>query len=367
MDSRAGRIELFADERIVGRNTIGQFGFEIFGSIGNRGGVNAVRVPFDADILDDESFDGSIPCPFTEAQQRAVRAAAPIEPGRGGIDDHFVKIIVTVPFKQMSGNPGVINEGSNQFRNTPREGRPGIGNAESQSVAKADLYVDPAFFSQPHQFQSEGNAKTKDIGPGDIFKMAPGDDPSFQGCPDNPQIFLQNGFAVALEFQEDMIIGNRRKDARFFQAHLRHQLEVLLHGPNPAVDLRIAVTLGKTQLDRLTVFLGVEEEFRLADYPIWTGKPVEKIEDGPDLFHRIGRPSLLAIAESGVGDKDVFRRVNGQQFVVEVDPRHFIVREDFSHQIGARDVEQTVLPVFGMLVIQNPFLIVPAGHEINLP
>ena len=65
------------------------------------------------------------------------------------------------------------------------------------------------------------------------------------------------------------------------------------------------MTQGTAAVKRFTVIFGVKEKFRLANHAVRTAKTRHHIIDFHHLVNSIGRPSLLAVTESGVGDMDI--------------------------------------------------------------
>jgi hypothetical protein len=61
---------------------------------------------------------------------------------------------------------------------------------------------------------------------------------------------------------------------------------------------------------------------------------MEHIEEVYNLFYGIGRPRLLSVSESGIRNKDLFRRIDEDKSVIEFYPTDFFIRKDMSVKIG---------------------------------
>ena len=295
---------------------------------------------------------GALPVRSPNPKQRPVHRPAAVKPGGGAVHHDLVEVVVAVPLQQVAGNPGVVDHGPHQLGHAPGQGGAGIGHAVAHGVAQAELDVDAALFPQLHQLQGKGHAKAVDVGPGDVFQMAPGFDPHLQGRLDDAQVLVQGLAPVPVELQKDMIVRHGGEDAGLLEAHLLHQGQVFGMGPDPAGDLRKGIAPLPAAVHGFLVFVAVEKKLALPDDPLGPGEPVEQVEDVDDLLHRIRRPGLLAVPEGGVGEQHVLGGRGHDEFIVEIDAGHLGIGKDIPHQIGLIHLLQAVLPVGRVLVIQ---------------
>ena len=113
----------------------------------------------------------------------------------------------------------------------PGQGGPGIGYPVAHGIAKADLDVDPGGLPQFHELDGKGDAKTVDIGPGDVFKVAAGGNPQVQRPVDDFQVLVQGLGPVQVELVKNMVIGDRGQNPGFLEAQLLNQFQVFGVGP----------------------------------------------------------------------------------------------------------------------------------------
>ena len=331
------------------------FFFKKISHLGDHPGIDAVVPAQEADVFEQQRLDGSVPGTLPEAQQGAVDGRAAVEPGRGGVDKPFVKIVVAVPFQQTAGHPGVFDHGPDQAGHAPGQGGSGIGHPVAHGITEADLDVDARGFPQFHELDGKGNAKTVDVGPSDVFKVAAGGNPQFQRPVDDFQVLVEGLGPVEVELVKNMVIGDRGQDAGFLEFHRLDQFQVLGVGPDPAGDLRVGDIPFPAATNRFLVPIAVQEEFGLADDPPGAGEAAEEIKNLKYLFHRIRGPGLLAVPKGGVGDPELIGRVDGYKLVVEVDPADFLVGENIPLEVGLGNIFQVILPEAGMFVVQDLF------------
>ena len=302
--------------------------------------IDAVVVAHQADIFDDQSFDGRVSGPLPKTQQRPIGGSASIKPGRGGIDEPLMKIVVAMPFQVFGGNAGIVNHGPDDLGNTTGKRGPWIGDAITHGIAEPDLDRKLGLLGKAHDILGKGNTEPIDIGPGHIFKMASGNDSKIEGGRNDGEILPQHHPPVLLQFQKDVIIRDRGEDARLFQSHLFDQFEIVLDRPDPSCDLRIAVIPLQAFSGGLFVLLAVKEEFGLPDHPIGAPQLMKHVEEVDDLLHRIRRPGLLPVPEGGIGNKDLFGRIDKDEFVVEFDPANLVVGKDTPVEVGLLDIQK---------------------------
>ena len=99
---------------------------------------------------------------------------------------------------------------------------------------------------------------------------------------------------------------------------------------------------------------------------------MEHVEEVDNLLHRVGRPGLLPVPKSGIGNKDLFGRIDEDEFVVELDPADLVVGKDTPVEVGLLDIQEGQgldgLALKGSffrreMVIASPFLKEKHGGE----
>ena len=367
MNAGAGHIEAGADERKIRRNSEADLPFKVVRDVGDGGRIDAVGVPVKTDIFHDQGFERRVSRALPQTQKRSVCRTAAVKPGGGRVDQGLVKIIVAVPFEEMAGHPGILDEGADQLLHAPGKGRPGIGHAEPHRVAEANLDIHPALLAELHQLYRKRDAETVDVPSGHIFEMAAGPDARAQDGFNDPEIVVQRLPPVLVQLEEDMVIGYRGQDPRFRQPRLFDQWDILGGGPNPAGNFGIAQTEVPALFHRLPVFGAVQEKFRLADDAVRPSEAAHQRIEIDDLLDAVGGPRLLAVTERRIRDEHIRRGVERHDLVVEIDPAHLIIGENILLQVRLRDVLQVKLPEPCMLVIENSPVLVPYSHIADLP
>ena len=165
--------------------------------------------------------------------------------------------------------------------------------------------------------------------------------------------FLHGGKVVVhdfttclLEFQEDMIVGDRREDAGFLQTEMLDDFEILRVGANPARDFGILMAEGHAAFDGFAVLFTINEKFALADDAVGAAEPVHHIVQIDNVFGRVWRAGLLAIAECCIRNPDFTGRTRRDVFVFKQDTRHVRIRELFTHEIRMFDFLQLIAVLF---------------------
>src|SRR4030042_721229 len=129
MDTRPRRIELRTDKGIVFGYVLSNRPLKVVPDLGDDGGINAVAVSRQADILDEQPLDRGVAGPLTKAEQASIDCRATIEPRPRRVDEDLMKVIMAVPFDLFGGDPRIIDEGADELRHTPRQGSARIGDA----------------------------------------------------------------------------------------------------------------------------------------------------------------------------------------------------------------------------------------------
>ena len=213
-------------------------------------------------------------------------------------------------------------QGVEDLGHAPRQRRAREGEPVAHGVAGPYLDRYLRGLGKLHQVLHKGDHEAVKVGARDVLKMAAGRDALFEGCGHDVEIGLVGVLARFVELQKDMVVRAGGEDARFLQAHLFDQLEVLLVGPDPARDLRKAVAALHAEPDRFLVLRRIEEELGLADHALWSAQTVKEIEYLNDLLRRIGRPGLLAVAERRVRHPDLVGHVDRDEPLLQLHPGH---------------------------------------------
>lgn len=112
MDARAGGVEVLAREGIVVRNAVVEFLLEILGDFRDDGGIGGLVVAGEGNVVDDQRFEGRVAGAFAKAHERAVDAAAAIQPCGHAVDEHLMEVVVPVPFEPCAGDARFVGEGA---------------------------------------------------------------------------------------------------------------------------------------------------------------------------------------------------------------------------------------------------------------
>ena len=131
-------------------------------------------------------------------------------------------------------------------------------------------------------------------------------------------------------------------NARLLDAQIRHQLKVLLGGPDPSGDLGELQPQVPAPVQCLPVLLAVDEELRLPDDPLGSGQPGEEFEQRHNLLHRVGLLGLLPVPEGGVGDDNLLRHGDGYPAVVEGDLGQLAIAVHVPEELGLLHVLQLI-------------------------
>src|SRR5262249_28053676 len=89
----------------------------------------------------------------------------------------------------------------------------------------------------------------------------------------------------------------------------------------------------------------VQKKLALADDAVGAAHPVQQVEESNDLTHVQRSPSLLAVAECRVRNKNLVGWIDRDFGAVEEHLRGIQVRELIAHQVGLSDVRDGDGPV----------------------
>ena len=142
-----------------------------------------------------------------------------------------------------------------------------------------------------------------------------------------------------LELVENVIVGRRGQNPGLAQPHFLDDLEVGFHRANPSGDFGELVAAREASINRVAIGLRVQEKLGLPDDAVGTAEPMQHVEHRDDLPGGVRRTRLLAVAEGGVGDKKIRRRVGFFEFAVEDDSRHRVVGKLLAEKIGLGHVD----------------------------
>ena len=226
-----------------------------------------------------------------------------------------------------------------------RQGDFRVRHAVAHGVAGADAHGDARVARHLHQFIDKGHHETVEVGAGDVLQMAARHDAGLEGLPHRFQILLHRLRAGELHLFEDVVVAAADEYARFADAQIAHEAEVLLGGAYPGGDLREAQAEIAAALQRLAVLLAVNEELRLADDAVGAAQLAHQFVELDDLVGRVGVDRLLPIAEGGVGDPDLLRHVHRHAAVVEGYLGDALIIVDVAVEVRLRHVLQGVAVV----------------------
>ena len=142
-----------------------------------------------------------------------------------------------------------------EFWNAPRQGYTGPRYAESQRIAEANLNRFIILFGEFHQFSGKWQHETFVISPCYVLEVAAWNHATVQSGPGDIEISVHCLFPGLSQLQEYMIIARRGQDACFGQSHLRDQLKIRRHSPDPAGNFRIFIIPLFAEFDRFSVAL----------------------------------------------------------------------------------------------------------------
>ena len=129
---------------------------------------------------------------LSDSKQRTVDTTCPVQPCCGGIVDCFVKIIVSMPLNLGRRNSGMCCQTVNDSRHTSWN----YGTREVYPISHriAGTYLDRnlVLILQFHQFHTERNYKSVNIGTCDILKMTARTDAGLQTVADHAQVQIHN-------------------------------------------------------------------------------------------------------------------------------------------------------------------------------
>ena len=178
-------------------------------------GIHAIQRAPQGRVLKHHGFQRHISGPLTNTQQGAVNRAGAVQPGRGGIGNRLVEIIMAVPLQAFAGHIGIVLQAVDNTGNTAGHGSFRIGNAVAHGVAGPDLHRNTGLPAQLLQFIDKGNHKTVEIGTGNILQMAAGNNAGIEGILHRTKVIIHALRAGHLHFLEDVIVRAGNQDTGF--------------------------------------------------------------------------------------------------------------------------------------------------------
>ena len=159
------------------------------------------------------------------------------------------------------------------------------------------------------------------------------------------QVIVHRRAPRFLELVENVVVRRRGQNPGLAQAHLLDDFEVRFHRANPSGDFGELVAAREASIDGLAIGLRVEEKLGLPDDAVGTAEAMQHVEHRDDLAGGVRRTRLLSVAEGGVGDEKIGRRVGLLEFAVEDDSRDRVVGKLFADKVRLGDVDEFVFHV----------------------
>lgn len=337
---RAGGVEVLAREGIVVRNAVVEFLLEILGDFRDDGGIGGLVVAGEGNVVDDQRFEGRVAGAFAKAHERAVDAAAAVQPCGHAVDEHLMEVVVPVPFEPCAGDARFVGEGADDALHGAGKRRAGEGHAVAHGVAEADLDGHGRFVGELHELAREGQAEAVDVGAGHVLEVAAGHDAPFEGLGNDLEVVVHGLLAGFAELQEDVVVGHAGEQAHFIELHIMGDLEVVHVGADPAGDAGEAVASGAADFNSLAILGGIHEKFGGLDESALAAELVEQVVDAGDLLDGIRGSGLLAVTEGCVGDEHGIGRAGDEECIVEFDAADMRIWENVAVQFGFDAVVQ---------------------------
>ena len=362
MDARTSRVECAPDKGRLRRDDIAELRFEIARDVGDGGKVHAVGRAAQGRVLDGHRLERAVARALADAEQRAVDRARAVQPRRGGVGDDLIEIVVPVPFEQFAGHFRMVVQAVHQPLHAARHARAGVVDAEAHRVAHADFDGDAALARELHQFVCERHDEAVEIGARQILKVAARLDAVRERALDDAEVLVHRLRAGEVHLFEDMIVGAAHQNARFGDACLLDELEVLFVRANPGGDFGEFQPQILAGFERGAVFFAVEEKFALPHDALRPAEAGHELEQIDDLLHRKGRGRLLPVAESSIGNPDFRGHIHGNVAVVEHHFRNLLVGINVAEQLGLGHVLQLIV-IF--ILFEQVFAFVEVNHGLE--
>ena len=265
MDARTRRIERPADKRRARRDYVAEFLFEIARDIGDGGEIHAVVRAAQRSVLDRHRFERAVARAFADAEQRTVDRARPVQPRRRRVGDHFIKIVVPVPFEKFARHFRMVMQTVYKPLHAARNARSWIGDAESHRIAHTDLDGNAALAGKFHQLVRKRHDKTVKVRARQVFEVTARLDAVRQRALDDAEIFVHRLRARQVHLFKDVIIRTADENARFGNARLFDEFEVLFVRADPRRDLGEFQAEILAFFQRAAILFAVQEKLALTD------------------------------------------------------------------------------------------------------
>src|SRR5437016_9860041 len=148
MDPGARHVEAGAREGVVGGKRRAKRLTKVGRSPRDRGGVDAVRITGQPEVVDHQRFQRWIAGPLAKPEERAVRGGATVEPGGHGVDLAPVKVVVAMPLEVRRFDPQGAREEMYEPRHAAWERCFRPWQTESHRVAEPEFHRDSGLTSQ---------------------------------------------------------------------------------------------------------------------------------------------------------------------------------------------------------------------------
>ena len=188
MNPCAGEVEIRADKRRVGRDYVAEVLLEILGYLRDHRCVDLRVVAAQLEVAQDQPLDGRVTGALPDAEDRAVRRAAAVEPRGHRVGGHEVKVVVAVPLHPFARHAGIVGQPVDRARHGPRHRHPGIRHAEAEGVADPDLDDRLAVRGELHQLVGERDDKPVEVGARRVLEVAARRDAGLDGVPHYLQV-----------------------------------------------------------------------------------------------------------------------------------------------------------------------------------
>ena len=188
----------------------------------------------------------------------------------------MMKIIVSMPFQLTACHICFMTDHCKHGGDSSGDRHFFIRQTVAHGIAQTEFDIDSGRFSHFIQLIDHGDHKAFNIGAGNIFQMAAGNDSLFQSSRNNILIRIQRLTSVFSEFQENMIVGTGCKNTCFFKLHCFYQFKIFADSPDPCGDFRKTESEFLTCLHSFPVIFAVKKEFALTDQTAFSAETVHQ-------------------------------------------------------------------------------------------
>ena len=268
MDACPGDVEVASHEGRHGRNAVADLILVVLCDLGDHSRVHAIQGTAQGGIFHHHRLQRDVSGPLADAEERAVDAAGTVEPGRCGIGDRLVEVVMAVPFQVLAFHAGIMLQAVDDAGDAARQGDLGIRYPIAHRVAGPDAHRNPRLVRELHQLVDKRHHKAVKVRPRHIFQVAAGHDAGIERVLHGREVHLHRFPTGLLQLLEDVIIAAGDQNAGLPDAQILDRLEVLTAGPDPGGNLRKLQPQAAAALDGLAVLFGIDEKLCLADDPV---------------------------------------------------------------------------------------------------